>query len=242
MGAMRHRTLGTALVLLAAAAMLTLTACTTTTVSSAGPAADTVTAIGTGTGTAAPDTAEISLGVTFTSKDRLGAQDKTSKATAAVIAAVKAAGIDTADIQTGRISLDQQYGSNGNKVVGYQASQSIDVKTKSVDRISAAVTAATTAGATDISDPTFSLADASTARVDAIGKAMADAKSRAQAMAKAAGRTLGRVISVAESETNQASPLYRAAAEASAKSSVPVPVETGTVETQAQLTVIFALQ
>jgi uncharacterized protein YggE len=235
--------LGAALVLLGAAALFALTGCGTVT-SSAAAAPDTVTAIGTGTGSASPDTAQISLGVTAISKSRVGAQDAASKAAAAIIAAVKGAGIDEKDIQTGQISLNEQYGSTGSKITGYQASQSIDVKTKSLDKVSAAITAATNAGATNVSGPTFSLADANAARVDAITKAMADAKARAAAMAKAAGRTLGRVVSVTEAGSSQPGPLFdsRMAASSAEKSSIPVPVETGQVDTQTQLTVVFALQ
>jgi uncharacterized protein YggE len=229
-------------VLLAVTTLFALTGCGAA-VSSAGSAPDTVTALGTGTGSASPDTAQISLGVTFISKDRLAAQDGASKTAAAIIAAVKAAGIDAKDIQTGQISLNEQYGSTGSKITGYQASQSIDVKTKSLDKVSAAITAATNAGATNVSGPTFTLADANAARVDAITKAMADAKVRAQAMAKAAGRTLGRVVSVTEGASSQPGPLFDSALTSGAsKSSIPVPVETGQVDTQTQLTVVFALQ
>jgi len=239
---MRHRMLVVGLVVAVAAAAFALTGCGTA-ASSTGAAPDTVTALGTGMGTASPDTAQISLGVTAISKSRVGAQDAASKAAAAIIAAVKAAGIDAKDIQTGQISLNEQYGSTGAKITGYQASQSIDVKTKSLDKVSAAITAATNAGATNISGPSFTLSDANAARIDAIAKAMADAKSRAQAMAKAAGRTLGRVVSVTEGGATQPVPYYDSAmASGASKSSVPVPVETGQVDTQAQLTVVFALE
>jgi uncharacterized protein YggE len=237
---MRQKTLGAALILLGAAAIFALTGCTSA--PSGGSAPDTVTALGTGTGSATPDTAEISLGVTSVAKDRLTAQNSASKTAAGIIDAVKAAGIDAKDIQTGQISLNEQYGSTGSTIVGYQAMQSIDVKTKSLDKVSAAISAATNAGATNVSGPTFTLSDANAARIDAIGKAMADAKARAEAMAKAAGRTLGRVISVTEAPSNQVGPVFDTAASAGAVKSVPVPVQPGQVDTQTQLTVVFALQ
>ncbi len=238
---MRNGTMATALAVLALGVMLALSGCGTT-AETTGPAPDTVTAIGTGSGNAAPDTAEVALGVTFTAKDRIAAQNGASRVSAAIIAAVKAAGASDKEIQTSQISLSQQFDPTGRTVTGYQASQSIDVKTKAIDRIGAIVAAATTAGATDVSGPTFSLSDANAARIDAIDKAMADAKARAAAIAKAAGRGLGRVISVTASETNPVGPMFGATAAPSAGKAVVPPVEPGQVETSVQLTVVFALQ
>jgi uncharacterized protein YggE len=237
---MRNSQIIAALVLLAVGVLLALGGCGTTS-SGSGSATDTVTAIGTGTGSAAPDTAQLSLGVTFTAKDRTAAQDGASKKAAAIIAAVKAAGLDAKDIQTGQISLTQLFDKTGRTVTGYSAYQSIDVKTKLIDKVGAIVAAATGAGATNVSGPQFSLADTNAARIDAIDKAMADAKSRATAMAEAAGRKLGRVISVKELDANQVVPL--AGAFDSAKGTGPVPpVEPGLVEAQTQLTVVFRLE
>jgi uncharacterized protein YggE len=222
-------------------ATLALAGCgSTTTVSGSGPAPDTVTAIGAGTGTAAPDTAQVSLGVTFSAKSRTAAQDGASKIAAAIIAAVKGVGVDEKDIQTGQVSLNPRYNSSGSTITGYDAFQSIDIKTKLLDKVSAAITAATAAGATNVSGPQFSLSDTNAARVDAIDKAMADAKTRAAAIAKASGRTLGRVISVTEATVNQISPVYDTAA--GSVKSVPVPIQPGQVDAATQLTVIFALQ
>lgn len=238
---MRNGKTTAAFAVLACAALLVLSGCGTTNVAGSGPAPDTVTAIGTGTGSAAPDTAQVSLGVTVTAKDRIGAQNGATKAATAIIAAVKAAGIDAKDIQTGQISLNEQYGATGRRITGYRASQSIDVKTKSLDKVGAMIAAATTAGATDVSGPQFSLSDTNAARIDAIDKAMADAKSRATAIAKAAGRTLGRVVSVTEVDAGQAIPFARASLDAGKASSAP-PVEPGQVEAATQLTVIFSLE
>jgi uncharacterized protein len=238
---MRKRLLVTAIALMFGVSMLALAGCGSTTVTGSGPAPDTVTTIGTGTGTAAPDTAEISLGVSFVAKDRVAAQDGASKAAAAIIAAVKAAGVDAKDIQTSQISLNQQFDPTGRTVTGFQATQSIDVKTKLLDKVGAIISAATAAGATNVSGPQFTLSDTNLARIDAIDKAMADAKARAEAVAKAAGRTLGRVISVTEADLGQPGPVFSSAAGSSVKS-VPVPVQPGQVETQTQLTVVFALE
>jgi uncharacterized protein YggE len=237
---MRNSQIIAALVLLAVGVLLALGGCGTTS-SGSGSATDTVTAIGTGTGSAAPDTAQLSLGVTFTAKDRTATQDGASKKAAAIVAAVKAAGLDAKDIQTGQISLSQLFDTTGRKVIGYSATQSIDVTTKLIDKVGAIVAAATGAGATNVSGPQFSLADANAARIDAIDKAMADAKARAAAMANAAGRKLGPVISVKEVDANQFAPLAAASGSAKGPGTVP-PVQPGLVEATTQLTVVYRLE
>lgn len=235
---MRNTRIATALAIAALGAALMLGGCTT--VAGSGPAPDTVTAIGAGTGQAVPDTAQISLGAAFTAKDQAGAQDGASKVSAAIIAAVKAAGIDAKDIQTSQISLNPHYDEKVRGTNGYEAFQSIEVKTKLLDKVAAVIDAATAAGATNISGPQFTLSDENMARVEAIDKAMADAKVRAEAIANAAGRTLGRVISVTEADVTQPGPLYEMSADAAKASGVPI--ELGQTETKTQLTVVFAIE
>ncbi len=239
---MRNSRITAGLVVLALGATLTLSGCGATTVQGSGPAPDTVTTVGTGTGSAAPDTAQVSMGVTFSASDRVAAQNGATKIATAIIAAVKAAGIDAKDIQTSQISLNQEYGKTGQPTGGFIASQSITIKTKLVDKIGAAIAAATDAGATDVSGPQFSLSDSNAASLDAIDKAMSDAKARAEAVAKAAGRTLGPVVSVTEAGTSQVSPFASRAVATDAGGSAVPPVEPGQVDSSTQLTVVFSLQ
>jgi uncharacterized protein len=239
---MRSTTFVAGLVVLALGAALALSGCGTT-VQGSGPAPDTITAVGSGTGSAAPDTAQVSLGVTSTAKDRLSAQNGATKIATAIIAAVKAAGIDAKDIQTGQISLNQQYSpTTGQPTAGFTASQSITVKTKLVDKIGAAVAAATDAGATNVSGPDFSISDTNASKLDALDKAMADAKARATAIAKAAGRTLGRVVSVTEAGGGQVVPFATSSVASDKAGGAVPPVEPGQVESSTQLTVVFALE
>jgi uncharacterized protein YggE len=237
---MRNWKILAALALLGVAAALALGGCGIA-FTGGGSATDTVTAIGTGTGSAAPDTAQFSLGVTVTAKDRTAAQDGASRKAAAIIAAVRAAGLDAKDVQTGQISLSQLFDATGRTVIGYSAYQSINVTTKLVGKVGAIVAAATGAGATNVSGPQFSLANANAARIDAIDKAMADAKSRAMAIANAAGRRLGPVISVKEVDASQFAPLGEGYAFSKGTGIVP-PVQPGLVEATTQLTVVFRLE
>jgi hypothetical protein len=240
----RHARTGSVAGLIAAAILLVALAtvgCTTNVTSTNGTTPNTVTATGTGTGSAAPDTAVMSFSATALSANRITALNDASKVASAVIAAVESAGVDATGVQTTQVSVSQQTNPNGTAVTGYQAVESINVTTGKLDRVGAIIAAATNAGATDISGPNFSLSDTNAAGLDAITKAVADAKARAGAMAQAAGRTLGPVVSITEVSASQPFPIA-AAASPSAGSAIVPPVSPGQVQTQVQLTVVFALQ
>ena len=238
---MRTRGLTALLTTVALGAMLVLSGCGPTAINAtSGPLPDTVTAVGSGTGSAAPDRAEVSFGVTARAKTSRAAQDTASKAARTVLDAVKAGGAAEKDLQTQQISLDPQRNSAG-AITGYTASQSVRYLTKDVAGLDKVIAAATAAGATDVSGPQFTMGDTNTARLDAITKAMADAKARAGAMAKAAGRALGPVVSVTEAPDSTPGPIRFAFGDA--KSGLPSPaVEPGQLDAQAQVTVVFSLK
>src|SRR5207253_7418024 len=118
-------------------------------------------------------------------------------AAAAVIAALKNAGVAAADIQTSQISLSPQTDQNGTTIVGYAASASIDVKT-TIGKAGSIVDAAVGAGADGVSGPSLSRSDEDALHRDALKKAVSDAGDKAKAIASAAGLTLGGVQTIVE--------------------------------------------
>jgi hypothetical protein len=75
---------------------------------------------------------------------------------------------------------------------------------------------------------------------EARGKAMAEAKRKAELLAQAAGAKLGRVTSI--SEESAALPQPRLYARAEMAVSTPVPIAAGEVEIKATLRVVYALE
>ena len=116
-------------VLLTALMVAALPACDST---SAPPAAEgiprQVTVIGNGKVDGTPDTLTANAAITFVAQDVTTAMNQTNERQQAVIDALVNAGIDRKDIGTTNVSLQSQYGSDGTAVVGYQASNAIDVK------------------------------------------------------------------------------------------------------------------
>jgi uncharacterized protein YggE len=116
----------------------------------------------------------------------------------------------------------------------------VRVKLRDIEKIGDVISAASGAGANEISGPSFTLSDDSDVRNDAIELAIADARKRAEVMAKAAGKTLGEIVSVSEAGVS-VPPVYydmgtRAAAEAA------VPIEPGQLDVTTSVTVVFELK
>ncbi len=226
-----------------AVSALALGGCTKVITTPAGSAANTVTASGTGTAQAVPDTAEMSFGVTANSANAKSALDSASKTAEQITDAVKKQGVAEEDIQTRDVSVyPQSSEQNGKQVItGYQANLSVRVKVRDLDKLGDVISAANAAGANNISGPSFTVADPTPARAEAIDEAVADARKSAEAMAKAAGKSVGTVLSISSTDVGSIpTPMFAANAEALATKSVPI--EPGQLDITANVQVIFELK
>src|SRR5437868_5158242 len=159
---------------------------------------DTVTVVGTGTVTAVPDQAEFDFSVQTKATTAATALSRNAADTKAVIAAVEGAGVAAANIQTTQVSLDPVMSNDGTSIVGYTASDSIAVTKLGFGKAGSVVDAAVGAGANGVSGPSLSLSSQDALYDSALKAAVAQAKTKAQALADAAGRTLGGVVSIVE--------------------------------------------
>jgi len=162
-----------------------------------------------------------------------------AKAMTDVIAALKGLGVADADIKTTDISLYPQYG-NGSpqKIVGYQMNEQVLVTVRDLDKAGDVVDAATAQGANAVNGISFESGDPVKAQDDARAAAVAAAKVSAQAMAKAGDVSLGGVVSI--TDASPTSPIWYAPA-AGAMKDLATPVQPGTQDLTATVTVVFAI-
>jgi uncharacterized protein YggE len=200
---------------------------------SAGTPAKTITVSGNGTVTAVPDRASFSFTIDTRAANAAGTLARNADAAAAVVAAVKNAGIAATDIQTSQVSLSPQTSQNGTSIIGYAASTSIVVKT-TIDKAGSIIDAAVGAGADGVSGPNLSRSDEDALYREALKNAVADAGDKAKAIASAAGLTLGGVQVVVEGG-GQPVPIL-----AAGKADSSVAIEPGTQTVEASVTVTFA--
>jgi uncharacterized protein YggE len=198
--------------------------------------ARTITVTGSGSVVAVPDRASFQFTVDTRGTTATAALSANADAEQAVVAALKAAGVASADLQTTDVSLSPQTTQDGTKIVGYAASSSVSV-TIPIDRAGAVVDAAVKAGADGVSGPSLSLSDQDALYNDALKKAVANAQTKAAAIADAAGLHLGSVQTVVEGSAP--GPVVYGAAKA-ADASGSISVEPGTQETDATVTVTYS--
>lgn len=194
-----------------------------------------ITVTGNGTANATPDRASFNFGVTTQASTAGAALGRSSVQARAIVSALERAGIDAKDIQTTDVSLWPQTRANGTQIVGYTASNSVNLTTP-LARAGAAVDAAVGAGANNVDGPSLDTSDKSSLYGDALKQALADAKEKAQAIATASGLSITSVEKV--TERGQANPLpYFGTAKASA---AEVTIEPGTQQIQASVTVTYS--
>lgn len=185
----------------------------------------TITVIGEGTTSVAPDIASIRGGVTTQGKTAREASEANSKDMQAVIAALKEAGVAERDIQTTRLSIYPQMDPNKSgkaRIVGFQATNQVNVRLHDLTKIAAALDQMIAAGANEISGISFSVADPSKALDTARKDAVVDARRKAEIYAQAAGVRLGRAVQIQEEGTAVPFQPRSMAMRAAAPSSVPV--------------------
>lgn len=206
---------------------------------------ETVSVTGTGKATLIPDRYTFSVGVQTVAMTVDDAVRENNQKTADVIAALKKAGATEKEIRTTNFSIwPQQDYSNGKtpRITGYQVSNNVVVTRDKVGDAGKLLQAAIGAGVNVASGLSFEVSNPARGRDEGLRAAFADAKSKASVLAQAAGRSLGRVLSLTEGGAAQAPPPYMRAMAAKAEAQSDVPVEAGTQELSFTVSVIFELR
>ena len=145
----------------------------------------------------------------------VGTQAKAPTATAAVAAnkvkteklleTIRAAGILERDIQTQGIQLQPDYrwdnvpgNPSRQTLIGYVANNSVQIKTRNIDKLTSLLDVLTTAGADSVYGPNFGISDPAPLRREARVRAMARGEAEATEFARNNGYTRVRLLSVEE--------------------------------------------
>jgi uncharacterized protein YggE len=195
---------------------------------------------GTGSVDLHPDTASITFTTVSDDSSSQAALAATSQKMHDVIAALKALTVVTIaddDLQTGDISSYQDWESPRL----WHASQTLTVTLHDVSQAGAVVTAGNHAGADQVSGPSFSVKDQKEAYRTALRAALADARQKADVVAQAMGGQVAGVLSVSEDNQGSPTPMYAMAkASAGAADSSTPPIQQGTLNVSAGVTVVFS--
>ncbi|CAN5749152.1 SIMPL domain-containing protein [soil metagenome] len=197
------------------------------------PEGDTITVTGIGSVEAVPNEAQMSFGVETRAPTAKAAVVANADAMRRIVNALRQA--RGRELATQWVSVYPVTNDTG-AVDGYSASNSVSA-TADVNDAAALIDAAAEAGANQISGPGLSSSNAAALHRQALGKAVAEARARAEVLAKAAGRSLGGITSISEPTATPYPYAERAALD-----SASTPIVPGEQETSASITVTFSLR
>jgi uncharacterized protein len=194
---------------------------------------------------AKPDLARIDFGVISQAATAQAAGAQNAKQFEAVLAALRKALGPSAEIKTVNYSLqpEYKYPKEGGKpqIVGYTASNTVQATTTDLERVGALIDTATQAGATNVQQLQFTLKDEQAVRAQALADASRKARSNAEAIARALGLKVVRILS-AEAGGGPVVPLRRenmVMAMSKAADTAPTPIESGTIEVRASVSLML---
>jgi hypothetical protein len=190
-----------------------------------------------------PDMATVTMGVETTAPTASEAMRANAERMSRVLDALKAANLSDRDIQTSQLSLSPQYAYEPNqppRLTGYQASNQITASVTDLARLGRVADAVVSAGATNVGQISFGLANPTTAENTARVAAVKALEDKAALYASASGYRISRLVNISEGGG------YRPPGPApmmlmAAKAEPTTPVSAGEVSVRIDISGVFEL-
>ncbi len=210
----------------------------------------TISVSGEGIVRAEPDQATVRFGVVTRAEDPEEARRLNAAASREAMNAVRALGVAEAKmrLETLRLQPAREYNNQTRRYdeVGFEATRQVVVEVEDLETLPALVAEVVQKGANRLNGIAYVLKDRTTARNEALQKAMADAREKAHLMASTLGEEVGRALTVNEQSFSFPQPVVRMAQAqlAVSRSAEPEPdaYAAGEIEVRAVVQVIFAMK
>lgn len=206
----------------------------------------TISVSGEGKVSAIPDIASLSFGVqTGRQQTAQIAMEKLNGAMNSVMEAVKKVGVEDKDIQTEYLNLSPAYDwtDKGQVPRGFEASQSLRVKVRDLDKIADVLSAATNAGANQVGGVSFTIDDPEELQKEARKEAIEDAQKKAVILAEDLGVKLGKLKGFGEGSYGVPTPMYDRAMEYGIGGGAAAPVlPAGEQEIRTSITLTYEIK
>lgn len=209
-----------------------------------------------------PDEASMTVGTQAKASTATAAAAASKVKTEKLLAAIRAAGIRERDIQTQGIQLQPDYrwdnepGGRGRQtLIGYIASNSVQIKTRNIATLTSLLDALTSAGADSVYGPNFGISDPAPLRREARVRAMARGKDEATEYARNNGFNSVRLLSVEEGTSYRGSDVVVTGSRISPVGAPPPPpppppgperdsgvVAPGQLETNVSLNLLYRME
>lgn len=154
------------------------------------------------------------------------------------------------DVQSSGFSVHPDYQYNNkdgtSKIVGYVSAHSVRITTRDLEGIGQLLDDLSAAGANRVDGIQFDTEKGEQYEIQALEKAMVNAKAKAEALAKAAGRQIKGVVNISESNVSSG-PIpyygdYNMAKNEAADSAAPTSIQTGQISLSSNVTVVYEMQ
>lgn len=208
-----------------------------------------------------PDEATLTVGTQAKAPTAKAAVAANKVKTERLLTAIRAAGIRERDIQTQGIRLEADYrweqeaGGRGRQVmIGYIASNSVQIKTRDIDALTSLLDTLTSAGADSVYGPNFAVSDPAPLRREARVRAMARGEAEAAEYARNNGYSRVRLLSVEEGVSYRGTDIIVTGSRISNAGAPPPPppppsperdggvVAPGQIETGVQLNLLYRME
>jgi hypothetical protein len=194
-----------------------------------------------------PDVMTVDAGVVTVARTASAASRANAEVAQRLVEAIRALGVAPSDVRTQALRIAPQFerqdraqeGPIEPRIIGYVATNALEIRLRNLDRASEILDAMIAAGANRAGGPAFSLADDTAARRLARQRAVAEARAEAEDYATALGMRVARVLRVSER-----SPGYRTDTSGivvTGSRSRGTPIEPGEVRTEVRVWVDFTL-
>ena len=205
--------------------------------------APSITVVGSGSVSGAPDTAEVTAGVVTQAATASQAMSQNSATMEKVLKALTALGIADRDIHTTNVSIVPQRASTQpsrpapSPVIGYEVTNQVRVRVRNLSSLGRLLDTLVGQGANALGGIGFSIADPAPLLEQARSKAIADARQKAQVYATAAGVKVGRVIFIRDTSAGPPRPMAGRMMAVAA-----TPIAPGEQEVEVSVSVTYALE
>lgn len=199
-----------------------------------------------------PDLAIIRLGTISQAAQADVAQSQVNQVMQQALLAIARLGILQDQIQTVGLQLSPVYSNvvssrsipqaTESRIVGYRASNAVQVRLENLAMVGQVIDAAVTAGANQLENLSFELKNDGQYRQRALSLAAAQARSKAEEIAKALGVKIIAVQQVQEVGVDNVRPMVYARREMAASGeAAPTPIQAGEVRVEATVTVTYKI-
>jgi uncharacterized protein YggE len=225
-------------------AVLALLACTGLAVASETRPTPSITVTGTGKVVYIPDLGYIHAGVSAEAWTAAEAWKKNEEIVQRIFEALKKHGVEKKDLKTSNIHMQPRYLTKKNEepqFLGYTASYDLVVTVRKLDQMGALLDSMVEAGANRNMNISFGCSKLDELIEEARGKAVAEARKKANLYVSGAGARLGDVLGISDSPYHPQSRSFAVDAVAMREAKASLPVEAGEQETSVTVTITWSI-